>query len=105
MQNKLNTHHADLLQSQSSANETDNSKSHTPNTEILKREKYQGFLIVGNNEMGYMITLGKFKLAEPFASVEDAIQYINLKDWDLILIAATAIALQVKTEQPKLDQQ
>lgn len=69
-------------------NDVNNSASDSnKNTELINRTQLPGtpFTIVGNDENGYMLTLGKFKLTEILPTQQDVIQKIVEEHWNIIL--------------------
>lgn len=56
------------------------------------------FEIVGNNELGWILTLGKFKLTEPLRSEKDVIDYLNEKPWKVQLALTYAVVKAIQQE-------
>lgn len=73
-----------MLNTQNNAEEnTNNSNS----SEIIEREQIENspFTIVGNQETGYFITMGPYRLHEPVATKEDVMNYLLRNTYNVIL--------------------
>lgn len=71
-----------------SANETHNNESH-----LITRNPVENtpFAVVGNNENGYFLTMGKYRLTDNFQNEEDVIYYLENNTWEIIVTLMTAI--------------
>lgn len=74
------------------------------NTELVRRTKVEGtpFIIITTPDGGSVVTLGKYRVSEPKETEEEAIQYVQRKEWDLILSVAMLIAEEEITKYNKL---
>lgn len=54
---------------------------------LVEREQVEDtpFWIVGNKEIGYCLTLGKWKISEYMETMEAVLEYIEKENWKLIL--------------------
>lgn len=94
------THITELENSSTSADaERINSQS---NTQLLTREpiKNTPFTIVGNEEQGYIITMGKYKLSEPYKTNILADLAIKRSDW-MLTINVMALICELKADELK----
>lgn len=74
---------SELLNTQTSADENQN-KEKSSNTQLLEREKVDKtpFYVTGNNDEGFIITLGKWRITEPKATKAEAILEIDNEFWN-----------------------
>lgn len=89
----------ELLQLQ---NTTDVTSTNKPNsTELVRKEHVEGtgFDIVGNEEQGYMIALGNYRLTEWRKTIEECRDMIEKRDWELILGMMGACIQAAETEK------
>lgn len=56
------------------------------------------FEVVGNDELGYILTLGKFKLTEPLQTADDVYQYLEQKPWKVQLALTYAVVKAIQQE-------
>lgn len=84
----------ELLQSQLSGENPNFGKQPSTELKVNKHIEGTGFHIVGNDEYGYFITLGPYKLTPPRKTVEECETMIANRDWDVIvgLVGATVEA-------------
>lgn len=77
------------MSTQTSANENSGhkEKSGNENTELIHREKVERtpFYIVGNEEQGYFLTMGKYRLTEAARTIEEVKEQLETNMWDIIL--------------------
>lgn len=85
------------LQNTTDTQNTDNPKS----SQLVEKEHYEntGFDIVGNEEYGYFVAIGIYRITEPQKTKEQCAQMIETKDYQLILGLIAASILADKTEQ------
>lgn len=85
----MSTTQRELLESQSTTAEqhTDNQNSSPKNTQLVEKEhvKGTGFDIVGNEEHGYFVALGKYRLCANQKNKAVCEGMIKRKEWELIL--------------------
>lgn len=74
------------------------------NNELVKRTQVEGtpFVIVTTPDGGSVVTLGKYRVSEPFETELGAIDYVGSKDWNLILSVAMLIAEEEIAKYDKL---
>lgn len=90
MSNNLKERRAqELLNTQTSVEETTESRGNysNKNTELVHREKIEGtpFYIIGNEDEGYFVAMGKYRLTEPEETVTAAMDKLITNQWDIIL--------------------
>lgn len=113
MQSSTTTNQSNGFTEPSQAGENPNKEAYS---EVIKREPIEGtpFEIIGNQEKGYFIALGKFKITETEnfddrtnINIQEFAQYlIETKKWDIILNAIaiyTKVAIEVE-EIPTTEQ-
>lgn len=85
--------HKELLKSQMNAGENQNKENSSEDTQLIERENIKNtpFIVVGNEEKGYILTLGKFKLTENMPTKEEAIALLYTDKWHIILRMITTI--------------
>lgn len=92
--------HAELLQLQNTTDHQ-NTDSKPSNSELVEKERVEGtaFDLVGNQEQGYFIALGTYRLTSVY-SKEVLKKMIETKDYELLLgmMGATYQAYQVSTQ-------
>lgn len=77
----------DLLNTQLSAEDQLNSTS----SELNHNELYKIFRIVGNDQIGYVITVGKYRVSNPTKTIEESKQIIDNDDWEFRTSVFSAI--------------
>lgn len=62
-----------------------NQHKENSNSELVHREKVQGspFTIVGNEEHGYFIAFGHYRLSEPQKTIIEAYGYLKENQWNI----------------------
>lgn len=94
---------SELLQSQTTT-ENQNTNNQKSNTQLVERERVEntGFEIIGNEENGYFIALGTYRLTQA-QSKKECLRMIKTKDYELLLglIGACIEANKIQTEQDK----
>lgn len=60
--------------------------SEEPPTQLVEREQLEGtpFWIIGNNEEGYFLAFGKFKMTERYKTKDEVIEYLNSNEYNII---------------------
>lgn len=48
------------------------------------------FQIVGNEEKGYFVAFGKYRVGEVVETKEEALKYFNIKSWNIFINTITA---------------
>lgn len=91
----------ELLRLQTGAEE-----SNTPSKPLYEREQIENspFWIIGNEEEGYNITMGKYKITqEPLKTKLDAIIWLEKHKWDVVLTVALCAITDINymTEKQK----
>lgn len=88
---------AELLNTQSNAEENPNKSNFS---ELIHRENIVNtpFQVVGNEENGWIITIGRFKLTNNKPTKEEALQELELNPWDITVRLITTLheAIMVK---------
>lgn len=56
------------------------------------------FEIVGNNELGWILTLGKFKLTEPTPNIEEVHKFLIEQPWKVTLRLTYAVVKAIQQE-------
>lgn len=89
----------ELLQSQTNT-ENPNSTS----SKLIEREQMNDtpFWIIGNQENGYIGTLGKYQITENFPTKEAVTQHIETKVWEIMLKIAGIVAADLIEQNEKL---
>lgn len=77
------TKQQELLQSQTSAEQANNSSSSVNWT--IKKIKGSPYTIIGDEEQGYIVTYSKWKLCEPQRTEEAAEKWLKENIYDVIL--------------------
>lgn len=54
------------------------------------------FEIVGNDELGYILTLGRFKLTEPLQTKEQVVDYLNQNPWKITIALTYAVVKAIQ---------
>ena len=76
------------------------------NFQLLKREEVPGtpFILVGNDEEGWMITIGRFAVSERSKHKEDLIEKIEKRDYELLmsLISVCTDAVTAVKEEERM---
>lgn len=65
--------------------ESKNTHKQQSNSELIHTEDVGSFKIVGNEERGYFVSLGKYRLTEARTTIEECKKLIETKDWELLL--------------------
>lgn len=80
-----------------------NTENTTESQELIVREKIPNspFTVVGNETVGYFITMGEYRLTEHFETTEQASKQLEIDRWNIIarLIAATLDKYDTLTKQ------
>lgn len=76
---------------------TTNKLSSDELTELVHREHVEGtpFQIVGTEEKGYFVTLGKYRATENMPTIEDAKKEINIQNWEFFCTIISIISKDV----------
>ncbi|AXH75106.1 MAG: hypothetical protein [Microviridae sp.] len=97
----------ELLQSQTGAENQNNSDS----SRLIEREAVEGtpLIIVGSEETGWMITLGKYQVSRRYPVKEMAIDAVSNRDYELLLslmsvILEQNIRMYVEAEAKKVNE-
>lgn len=90
--------HSELLSIQSNAEENQNREN--LNSELIERTEIAGtpFYLVGNEEHGYIITMGKFKLTQNKPTKEEAMNLLTTDYWNIILRMVTSLHESIMIE-------
>lgn len=85
MSEKKNLKMADLLNTQSGAEKNRNKEE--LNTPLIVRNRIDGtpFHIVGNEEVGYFLTMGRYRLTDHYDTITEAETALERDFWDIIL--------------------
>lgn len=88
----MSTKQQELLQSQTSV-ENSNSDNNNSLPELLTIEPLENtpFKVVGNDETGYFIALGKYKITNHYEDATKAIEYLKTNQWNVIISMVGAI--------------
>jgi hypothetical protein len=87
----------ELLQQQTGAE-----KQNTPSKPLYEREQIENspFWIIGNEEEGFNITMGKYKITqEPVKTKLDALLWLEAHKWDVVLTVALCAYTDMKYSQ------
>lgn len=88
---------AELLSTQSNVEEN---QSKEPSSELIHREDVENtpFQVVGNDEKGWIITIGRFKLTENRPTKIEALQELQIRPWAITLRLITTLheAIMIK---------
>lgn len=95
------TKQRDILNTQNSAEETPNSNSIKQLNEREKME-HAPFWIIGNEEEGYMGTLGKYQITERFPNKESVQQHFETEMWNMIIKIAGIVAADLIEQHEKI---
>ena len=73
-----------MLASQTGAGNQDNLNS---SNELITRKEVTGtpFIIVGEENHGYMITLGRYQLSRRYKTIDECYELIGIRDWELMM--------------------
>lgn len=68
-------------------------ETHKENYSLIMREKIEKtpFHIIGDEEKGYFIALGKYRVTEPTKTPEEAIQKLDIEKWNILVDVITII--------------
>lgn len=83
----MTTKHEQLLRLQTSAEENQNKEISSNNPkELLHREKIEGspLWIVGTEEHGYFVSMGKHRLTESQPTISKARELLTYEQWNII---------------------
>lgn len=96
MSNSTGTKHRELLNTQLNAEETHNKNS----SELIFREaiEHTPFYLVGTEENGYFITMGRFKLTENQPTKEKAINQLTIEQWNIVMRMSAIIHESIANE-------
>lgn len=97
-----NTHKPPYGQTGTDNNQFDQEKEpENKNTELLHRVKIQNapFEVVGNEEIGYFIAFGKYKLTTNYNTIEEAQERIEKDQWTIIINLMIIIANQTELQK------
>lgn len=97
----------ELLSTQNSADQTHTNKQDSSKP-IHERVQLPGtpFWIVGNQETGYHLTMGKYKLTqEPFKTKDDVQIWLLENQWNVTLSVALCAASDINEQEYKKLQQ
>jgi len=89
--------HSQKLQSNT---QEDTNNSHYSN-ELLKREKIKNtpFEIIGNEEIGYFIAMGKFRLTQPEETIEQTFEKLITHQYEIITNMIIALAEEIANQK------
>lgn len=95
------TKQRDILNTQNNAEETHNSNSIK---QLQEREQMaeSPFWIIGNEEDGYMGTLGKYQITERFPTKEAVQQHFETATWNIILKLSGIVAAELIEQHEKI---
>lgn len=90
MPQQTSTKQRDILNTQNNAEETHNVDY---SKKIVTREPIDNtpFWVVGNEEQGYSIVMGKYRLTETAITPEKAIEKLETEKWKIITTVITTI--------------
>ena len=96
---KLPTELEDSLRSQMSAD----SQPKEPSSELVTKEQITDtpFELVGNEERGYFIAIGKYKVSQNYSDKETAIDDAKYPAWDILLNVMSLMASFTFEEERK----
>jgi len=88
----------ELLKSQTDASAALNSNS--SNEELVTRKAVPGtpFILVGTEETGYMITLGRYQVTKRYQHPEEAEEAVYEKTWEMLMGVMYALIQDEKLE-------
>lgn len=91
---------SELLNTQTSADENQN-REQSSNTELIHRERVIGtpFSVVGNEESGYFVTLGMYKISPHYPTLNEAKEAVEQDKWDIIINVFYALHQLTQKEQ------
>lgn len=94
------THNTETLQA-TSQNEPNK------NTKLLHREKLEKtpFEIIGNEEGGYFVAMGKYRLTEPQKTIPLAIQVLEDRRWEIIGAMITTTIVMMDNINSRLEEE
>lgn len=89
MLHSTTTKQQDILKTQSDAENDPNLNS----SQLITRKSVDGtpFYVVGTEEKGYFVVLGKYKIAETGKTEEEAIENLEKDKWKVIVNLITTI--------------
>lgn len=96
MLNSTETKHRELLNTQLNADETLNKDS----GELIHREKIENtpFYLVGTEEKGYFLTMGKYKLTENQPTKQQALNDLTNERWNIVMRMSAIIHESIANE-------
>lgn len=117
----MNTKQSDILSTQTSTESKTNSKSTSSEiisdgngplygnfkleeTQIIEPIPNTPFILIGNQEQGYTITINKYRLIEPKPTKEEALAAIEIEKWNIIanvIIVTNSIIEETKKKSNK----
>lgn len=101
-----------LQQMKTAAKNMWKSLTHAVNTDINNRElilarpiKGTPFTLAGNEDQGYFLTIGAYRLTEPETTPEEAVEKLDSETWEIISrLVAAYIHFDKKTDTTTFDQ-
>lgn len=86
---------------------TEHGNDEEHNTELLQRIKIQNapFEVVGNEEIGYFIAFGKYKLTTNYNTIEEAQQRIEYDKWEIMINLIIIIVNQTELARKEYEKQ
>lgn len=71
-------------------NNIDEKNTNNNNSSNYTRQQLDGtpFWIIGNNEEGYKLTMGKYKISNTMATPEEVETWLLIHQWDVVLSVA-----------------
>lgn len=84
LKDQKETPNTELLKLQSNADSDPNS---TPSSELIERVEVVGtpFHVIGNEEKGYFLSIGKYRLTENRKTKDDALAEMNSNMWNIMM--------------------
>lgn len=98
----MNNKQAELLASQTNAENPDNSISDSK--PLIEKEPFPGtpFWLIGNQDNGYFLAMGQHKLSNNFNTKQQVREFLLYNQWDIILTMNLVI---IQNEISKLKNQ
>lgn len=99
MSHSITSKHADILNTQLNTEENPSSKS----SKLIEREQLTGtpFWLVGNEEQGYRIIMGKWAITEIYKTKIEALLIIKDEQWQTTLKLAGIVAQDLIEQNEK----
>lgn len=87
--NTIKTPQADILQSQTNAEDQHNNNS----SELIEKTDVENspFIIIGNEELGYFLAMGKYRMTQPMKTKQDVIAYLVSNTYNVIATMITTL--------------